>query len=633
MGAPLGQRLSKAQDCTKSIQDSHCAVGPLDVLDDIEAGVSDELHDMSSVRSRLLSVPNRRPAAYSASGHGGCIGRGTALRCAKDGERSRDGGRVYAEVRTRGRGGRCRCGRGRFARCEGGFVQRIVERADEDCDQVGGKEGRTRSASTERDRGAAARPTHPGSSSSLDDHVPMAPPCELRVVKLEPRVAALLVDFTAHGSAHGDSRAHARLRPFASRPVIGPVADSNGPSAPTRGSPAGRLERVEPRLAQGCVAAAMSTSDEEATSLFRRADKSRLASGRGAGGSALRSPSKRLLPPPPDDSSSDIEFVGTSSAIKRRAAQDGKGKGKATADQASSRKLATTSTTNKVPPTRKTGRSSRRRSSASSLDSSSDDDDPRMPISGQILPSATQIADSGATLRALAREKGWQGQSPPPRSRSRTEESSKPAAKKRRQKSASDDSEEDLSDFGHRGGRNVSTSTEQTTISDQSSSSHTKSRKSVAATAPAAGAKRASKKVAVSTARAKPRQQKRASKVAAAASSSPSPDLELDLDNLPPPPESFWGVDTSLTKAGAATKKHKHGEATKRLQTLSEQRAMLVLPDDDDEDEIAIAESGSSSAGENERFELTAVKSKREKEEALGESLVLLSKLSYESAA
>ena len=58
----------------------------------------------------------------------------------------------------------------------------------------------------------------------------------------------LLVDFTAHGSAHSDSRAHARLRPFASRPVIGPVADSNGPSAPTRGSPAGRLERVESRL-------------------------------------------------------------------------------------------------------------------------------------------------------------------------------------------------------------------------------------------------------------------------------------------------------------------------------------------------------------------------------------------------
>lgn len=146
----LSQRLSKAQDCTKSIQDSHCAVGPLDVLDDVEAGVSDELHDMSSVRSRLLSVADRRPAAScSSSGHGGCIGRGTALRCAKDGERSRDGGRVYAEVRTRGRGGRCRCGRGRFARCEGGFVQRIVERADEDCDQVGA-EGRTGSASSGR---------------------------------------------------------------------------------------------------------------------------------------------------------------------------------------------------------------------------------------------------------------------------------------------------------------------------------------------------------------------------------------------------------------------------------------------------------------------------------------------------
>ena len=360
----------------------------------------------------------------------------------------------------------------------------------------------------------------------------------------------------------------------------------------------------------------MSTSDEEATSLFRRADKSRLASGREAGGSALRSPSKRLLPPPPDDSSSDIEFVGTSSAIKRRAAQDGKGKGKAAPDQAPSRKLATTSTTNKGPPsTRKTGRSSRRLSSVSSLDSSSDDD-PRMPTSGQILPSATQIADSGATLRALAREKGWQGQSPPPCSRSRTEPN-KPAAKKRKQKVASDDSE-DLSDFGQRRGRNVSASTEQTTISDQSSSSHTKARRTVAAaTAPAAGAKRASKKVADSTARAKPRQ-KRASK-AAAASSSPSPELELDLDNLPPPPESFWGVDTSLTKAGAATKKHKHGEATKRLQTLSEQRAMLVLPDDD-EDEIAIADTGSSSAGENEKYELTAVKSKREKEEALGES-------------
>lgn len=356
----------------------------------------------------------------------------------------------------------------------------------------------------------------------------------------------------------------------------------------------------------------MSTSDEEATSLFRRADKSRLASGRQGGGSCLRSPSNRLIPRPPDDSSSDIEFVGTSSAIKCRAAQDGKGKGKATPVQAPSRILA---------PSRKTGRSSRRLSSASSLGSSSDDDngdDPRMPTSGQILPSATQIADSGATLRALAREKGWQGQSPPPRSRSRTEPN-KPAAKKRRQKLASDDSE-DLSDCGQRGGRNVSASTEQTTISDQSSSSHTKQRKSVAATASAAGAKRAPKKASASTAattaRAKPRQ-KRASK--AAVSPSPSPELELDLDNLPPPPESFWGVDTSLTKAGAATKKHKHGEATKRLQTLSEQRAMLVLPDDD-EDEIAIADSGSSSAGESERFELTAVKSKREKEEALGES-------------
>lgn len=65
--------------------------------------MSDELHDVTSVRTRLLSVADICPAACPASsGYGCCIGCGPALRCAKDGERSRDGGRVDAEVRARG---------------------------------------------------------------------------------------------------------------------------------------------------------------------------------------------------------------------------------------------------------------------------------------------------------------------------------------------------------------------------------------------------------------------------------------------------------------------------------------------------------------------------------------------------
>ncbi|GAA5983256.1 hypothetical protein JCM10908_000215 [Rhodotorula pacifica] len=364
----------------------------------------------------------------------------------------------------------------------------------------------------------------------------------------------------------------------------------------------------------------MSTTDEEATSFFRRTDKSRLAVVGGAGGSVNRSASKWLPPPDSDDSSSDIEFVGTSSAVKNRATaaakKDVKGKGKATDKKAPARKA----TTSKAAPVRKTSRLS-----SSSLDSS--DEDNRMPTSGQFLPSATQIADSGATLRALAREKGWQGQSPPPRAKPRTTEEEPP--RKRKQRDPSETS--DTSDFGLRGARNVSTSTEQTTISDRSSSSLVKQRKS--ATTAAEKVKRGAKNqpdASTSTSRAKPRQ-KRASK---AASPSLSPDPEIDLDNLPPPPESFWGVDTSLNKGAAAAKKHKHGEATNRLKSLSEQRAMLVLPDDDEpDDEIALADSGSSSAGEDARYEFTAAKSKREKEEALAKLKAKRGKLSVEPGA
>lgn len=371
-----------------------------------------------------------------------------------------------------------------------------------------------------------------------------------------------------------------------------------------------RVATAARRLAGGL--AAMSTTDEEATSFFRRSEKSRVAA---AGGSVHRSASKWLPPRPADtDSSSDIEFVGTSSAVKQRTGNDPKGKGRATEQgRPAARKNASG-----AAPTRRARRSPSRLSS-SSFGSSSDDGDGHRPTSGQMLPSATHIADSGATLRALARDKGWQGQSPPPHAKRRTEAAPGPARKRKQKQSDPSSEPSDLSDFEHRRGRDASTSTDQTTISDRSSSFRGKQRKTAAesVSGPTTKLTTAKRTATSNLTRAKPRQ-KRGSKAA-----SPSPSPEVDLDNLPPPPESFWGVDTSLSKSGAAVKKHRHGEATDRLKSLSEQRSLLVLPDDDDEDEprdeIALADSGSSSAGEEARYELTTVKSKREKEEALGE--------------
>ncbi|GAA5863199.1 hypothetical protein JCM3774_000808 [Rhodotorula dairenensis] len=369
----------------------------------------------------------------------------------------------------------------------------------------------------------------------------------------------------------------------------------------------------------------MSTTDEEATTLFRRTDKSRLAA---AGGSVHRSASKWLPPPPDSDSSSDIEFVGTSSAVKQRAGNDPKGKGKATEKAAHS----ATSGTARKGPTRKSRRASSRLSSSSF--GSSSDEDARMPTSGQMLPSTTQIADSGATLRALARDKGWQGQSPPPRTKRRADAAPAPAPTRKRKQSDPTVDNSDMSDYGHRGGRDASTSTDQTTISDRSSSSLVKPRKTAAASTSAAAKNRATtKKIDASEPRVKPRR-KRVSK---AASPSLSPSPEIDLENLPPPPESFWGIDTSLSKVGTAVKKRKHGEATNRLKSLSEQRSLLVLPDDDDDDqpgdEIALADSDSSSSGEEAGYELTTVKSKREKEEALARLRAKRGKPSVEPAA
>ncbi|BGP16497.1 hypothetical protein JCM10213v2_004499 [Rhodosporidiobolus nylandii] len=281
------------------------------------------------------------------------------------------------------------------------------------------------------------------------------------------------------------------------------------------------------------------------------------------------------------DSSSDLEVLDQAGTKAQAAARTKKGKGKEVAVAPRPKSAAAS----------KTGGGRKGKANEISLSSSDDSD-----AGSHAGPSSTQLEEGGDVLRTMARNAGWQGSTPERRTKQREE---KAAEERRRQREldkqqralyASSDSEQD--EDSPRSRRRTSTSTAQTSLS---SSSATKAKQAPAAKKAAAKPKKASSSTSA-----------RRKRAATPEERSPSPQLQ------PPPPQSFWGVADQPPPA--QPKKRTHGEASKKLKTLSERQGMLVLPDEDDPDEIA----GSSSDGEAgpRKYESVAAKHKRERAEA-----------------
>jgi hypothetical protein len=325
------------------------------------------------------------------------------------------------------------------------------------------------------------------------------------------------------------------------------------------------------------------SSEDETDAFFRGANRSVIHSVT----TSTRPPKRRKSDHHSDaSSSSDLEILSSpkkaSTKAKAGAGKKGKGKEKVVAPRPLKSAGAKTASTKK-----KGKKTSASEVLLTSSDSSSDDDGHG--------PSSTQLEEGGDALRQLARERaGWQGSTPERRTKQRAEQS----AKQRREQEEEDlrrqmESDEDSS----RSRRRTSASTAQTSFTDRSSSAAKK--KAPPAKKPAAPKTKSSTTTKTRKRKSSPHPVER----------SPSPVEQ------PPAPEDFWGVDSHTLGQERLAKKKAHGEASKKLKTLSEQRTALVLPDDEGDDEIAGSSSGSEGPG---KYETVAAKAKRQKEEALG---------------
>lgn len=290
------------------------------------------------------------------------------------------------------------------------------------------------------------------------------------------------------------------------------------------------------------------------------------------------------------DSSSDLEILSSVKKTSTKAAAGAAKKGKGKEKLAAPRPLKTV-----VNTVASKGKGKKTKGSEVLLSSSgsSEDED------GQ-GPSSTQLEEGGDALRRLARERaGWQGSTPQRRTKQRAEQSAKERREReeeelrREMESPRSEDEDDSS----RSRRRTSASTAQTSFTDRSSSAVKKK---------APTAKKPAAPKAKSTTTTKTRKRR---------SSPPPVDRSPSPVEQPPAPEDFWGVQSHELGGERLAKKKAHGEASKKLKTLSEQRSALVLPDDEGEDEIAGSSSGSEGPG---RYETVAAKAKRQKEEALG---------------
>ncbi|GAA6001487.1 hypothetical protein JCM10207_006691 [Rhodosporidiobolus poonsookiae] len=328
----------------------------------------------------------------------------------------------------------------------------------------------------------------------------------------------------------------------------------------------------------------MASSDD--TDAFFTRDRTRITTA--STFSAPRPSKRRKSSHDPDDSSSSAssdDLQHLTSARKTKSAS----KRKATAPQPLSRASATKG-------------KGRGRVKEIALDDSSDEDD----AESHAGPSSTQLEEGNDVLRQLARDNGAHVSTPPRRAKQAAAKAVASSSRRTGLPAMPDDSD-DSDGTTSRSRRRTSASTAQTSLTDRSSSA-------------SKGKKRAA---AGSTAKPKkapaPRKKRRS---AAGDDGSVSPQLEqLDEDALeqpPPPVESFWGVDPKAAAPKPA--KPKIGERSALLKqrseerTLEQQRAMLVLPSEEGEvDEIAV----DSSEGEQEKYELTAAKAKRQRSEGI----------------
>ncbi|GAA5975493.1 hypothetical protein JCM11641_004286 [Rhodosporidiobolus odoratus] len=283
--------------------------------------------------------------------------------------------------------------------------------------------------------------------------------------------------------------------------------------------------------------------------------------------------------PPADssDDSSEVEVVPSPvkrSSKKTSSTTKAKGKGK-------EKEKA------KAPTKKSTAGTGKARKNLPDFSSSEED---------EAEPSSTQLEERGDSLRQMARETAhWQGSTPERRAKQREEKEAQ-ERRKRENKDIQRDllaTDSDSDDSSSRSRRRTSASTAQTSLS---SSSGGKKRSTTGKKAAAPKSAKASTS--------KPRR-KRAS---TPDDRSTSPQLQ------PPPPKPFWQSEAALSASTAQAPKHVHGEATKKLRSLGEQRQMLVLPDEDENDEIAVSSDGEAAP---EKYELSAVKAKREKAESL----------------